>query len=419
MTNESPVSGASVVEIAQNIPADALLAEIYLFQDVEGRWPVRMVQREFRCAGEKEHGYMLRGDQMVFSAGATAALMRGLPGAEAAFTLKPVNFSPLMLLRDPVGGEVLRSRGKVPAALADTCPSGVHVVHHVCLAEAKESALAHILAVNAHNLSQQRELPSRRLDRLTAFAHGLGVEISRADRGGEQRALLAVRREASLLGADEASSAAREALSVLVDSHDGGSVLGGRDALISRLMAVRSTVEREAAGPVAKASARDFDFMAQNGVAFRARMVMTGDSFGFTSDGRTVAVNDGPALVEVFDARLIDTPHGEFTGARYEISHYEHALAAGVLQLSDQRPEWVFGPDDLSALVSWARTAVLDVDAPANLQYGPLESWDSMGKAVRGDVVYDVYRQEVDGSTLFAVRKEGESISPGAGVLLQ
>lgn len=415
MTKESLVDGASVDQIAKNIPGDARLSEIYLYQDVEGRWPVRMVQRDFRCTGVKEYGYMLCGDQMAFSAGAIAALMRGLPGAEAAFTLKAVKFSPLTLLREPGGGEVLRSRGKVPAALADTCPSGVYVTHHVCLAEAKEASISKILAANVHAFSQERSLPSRRLDRLAAFAQGLGVEIPRVDQGHEQRALLAVRREASLLGADDASSAAREALSMLVDSHAGGSVLGDLDSLISRLMAVRSTVEREAAGPVVKASVRDFDFIAQNGVAFRARMVMTGDSFGFTSDGRTVAVNDGPALVEVFDARLIDTPHGEFTGARYEIGHYQQALAVGEMRLSDQSPQWVLGPDDLSALVGWARTAVLDLDAPANLQYGPMESWDSLGKAVRGEVVYDVYKQEVDGGTLYAVRKEGESISPGAG----
>jgi hypothetical protein len=415
MTKESLVSGASVDQIAKNIPADAQLAEICVYQDVEGRWPVRMIQRDFRCTGVKEFGYMLCGDQMVFSSGALAALMRGLPGAEAAFTLRSVKFSPLTLLRAPGVGEVMRPKGKVPAVLADVCPSGVYVTHHVCLAEAKEASISRILAAHAHAFTQERTLPSRRLDRLAAFAQGLGVEIPRADDGQAGAALLTVRREASLLGADEASSAAREALSMLVDSHGGGSVLGDLDALISRLMAVRSTVERTVAGPVEKASVRDFDFLAQNGVPFRARMVMTGDSFGFTSDGRTVTFNDGAALVELFDARLIDTPHGEFTGARYEISHYEQALAAGEMRLSDQNLQWVLGPDDLSALVGWARAAVLDLDAPANLQYGPMESWDSLGKAVRGEVVYDVYKQEVDGSTLYAVRKEGEPIWPGAG----
>ena len=415
MTNDLLASGETRDQRARDLPADALLSEIYVFQDVEGRWPVRMVQRDFRCSGVKEFGYMLRGDQMVFSAAATAALMKGVPGAENGFTLKPVKYSPLSLLKVDPSGYQDRPRGKVPAMLSDICPSGIEVLHHVCIAENKGLVIANLLRDYTQRWVRERDMPSRMLDRWTSFSAELAVDSVNKDYGQEVRALLALRRESSLLPDDVASCAAREALSMLTDSDAGGSVLGGIDALISRLMAVRSAVERDVAGPVVKASNRDFDFVGQSGIAFRARMVLTGDSFGFTRHGKTVAVNDGPTLVEVYDARALDTPYGEFTGARYEIGHYERALAAGGLQLSDQRPDWVLGRDDLAAVVDWARAAVLDLDAPVNLQYGPMESWDSVGKAVRGDVAFNVYKQEADGQVVYAVRKEGETISPGAG----
>lgn len=419
MTNDPSSSDVAVEQAAHDLPGDALLSEIYLFQDVEGRWPVRIVQRNFRCSGQKEHGYMLVGDRALFSPAAMAALMRGVPGAEGAYTLKSVKFSPLSLLSVDVGGNLERLKGKIPPSLRDICPSGIEVFHHVCVAENEGLVLANALRRYADRWSQERTTVSRVLANIRDAALRLGLNVPMADQGREYAARLVLQREAALLPCGSAAAAAREALAVISDAHedrdDSSSVLGGIDAVIAQLMAVRSAIEWRAAGPVVKASDRDFDFVSDSGITYRARIVLSGDSFGFCKNGRLVASNEGPALIELFDARSVDTPHGVFTGARYEVGDYERALDAGAMVLSDQNPEWVLGKPELSKILEWARAALLDLDAPARLEYGPMESWDSMGKAVRGDVVFDLYRQESEGHVLFAARKEGMPIWPGAG----
>lgn len=413
MKNSPHAGSASVRDAATNLPDDVRLAEILVVQDSEGRWPVRMVVREFNCTG-KQYGYSPQGDRMHFSMAAMAALMRGDPGAEKGYVLKPVAYSPLSLLQIDSTGSHDWIRGKVPPALRDVCPSGFEVVHRACLAHDKDRVIASIVEQYQKRWGQERDTAARMLDGLAVFAAAHRAQTQAADHGQESKAMLALRRESALLPGDDASTAAREALSVLA-AVEGASALDGIDAVISRLLQVRSSVAREVAGPVVQASERDFDFDGELGVRFRARLILRGDSFGFTQRGQAVANNEGPTLVEVFDARAALTPHGQFTGARYEISKFEEALAAGEMRLSDQKPEWVLGPSDLASLVAWARAAELDLDAPAALEYGPMGSWDPMGKAVRGDVVYDVYRQSDERGEMFAIRKEGETIQPGSG----
>lgn len=413
MKNSPHAGSASVRDAATNLPDDVRLAEILVAQDSEGRWPVRMVVREFNCTG-KQHGYSPQGDRMHFSSAAMAALMRGDPGAEKGYVLKPVAYSPLSLLQIDSTGSHDWIRGKVPPALRDVCPSGVEVVQRACLAQDKDRVIAAIVQKYQQRWSQERDTAARMLDGLAMLAQAHGVHPPAADLGQELKAMMALRRESALLPGDDASAAAREALSVLA-ADEGASALDGIDAVISRLLQVRASVVREVAEPVVQASERDFDFEGEQGVRFRARLVMQGDSFGFTQRGQTVANNEGPTLVEVFDARAAFTPHGQFTGARFEVSKFEEALAAGELRLSDQKPEWVLGRSDLASLVAWARAAEMDLDAPAAIEYGPMGSWDPMGKAVRGDVVFDVYRQSDEQGEMFAIRKEGEAIQRGSG----
>lgn len=413
MKNSPHAGSASVHDVATNLPEDVRLAEILVAQDSEGRWPVRIVVREFNCTG-KQHGYSPQGDRMHFSSATMAALMRGDPGAEQGYVLKPTTYSPLSLLKIDSTGNHDWIRGKVPAELRDVCPSGFEVVHRACLAQDKDRVIAGIVEQYQRRWEQERDTAVRMLDGLALFAAAHGAQAPAADHGQEPKAMLALRRESALLPGDDASCAAREALSVLA-ADDGASALDGIDAVISRLLHVRASVAREVAGPVVQASERDFDFDGESGVRFRARIVMKGDSYGFTQRGQTVAQNDGAPLVEVFDARAAFTPHGQFTGARHEISKFEDALAAGEMRLSDQKGEWVLGRSDLASLVAWARAAELDLDAPAVLEYGPMGSWDPMGKAVRGDVVYDVYRTTDEQGQMFALRKEGEPIQPGSG----
>lgn len=413
MKNSPHAGSASVHDVAANLPDDVRLAEILVAQDSEGRWPVRIVVREFNCAG-KQNGYSPQGDRMHFSSAAMAALMRGDPGADQGYVLKSTAYSPLSLLQTNSTGAHDWIRGKVPAALRDVCPSGFEVVHRACLAQDKDRVIAGIVQQYQQRWGQERDTAARMLDGLAVFAAAHGAQAPAADHGQEAKAMLALRRESALLPGDDASAAAREALSVLA-ADEGASALDGIDAVISRLLQVRASVAREVAGPVVQASERDFDFDGERGVRFRARLVMKGDSYGFTQRGQTVAQNDGVALVEVFDARAAFTPHGQFTGSRHEISKFEEAIAAGEMRLSDQKDEWVLGRSDLASLVAWARAAELGLDAPAALEYGPMGSWEPMGKAVRGDVVYDVYRISDEAGELFSIRKEGEPIHPGSG----
>lgn len=106
------------------------------------------------------------------------------------------------------------------------------------------------------------------------------------------------------------------------------------------------------------------DFTADNGVPFRARVVLPGDDYGAFRKGEWAlkAEPDAKPLIEFYDQRHNHGPHGQFVSRYYletlQESVVQNAKSQSGLDLFGGEPSWKLDNASVAQAVEWAQAHV-------------------------------------------------------------